>query len=213
MEQLSERIPAPPCALPEYTASKRQWYRPWLQSHRPLAKVRRVPEATEPRSALRRFLWRNTPPGLSSRLVSTLWQPAYGATWAGCRCTKTNQNPAPAGLFFSGNRLRSPPSAQPTSLSQPRNSHLDCNTQLYKKSPDSCSDADVPLPFLLFVVVIIAPSKARRLLPGESPGRVRASHPPISSVSPAAELCALRKKFAGQAYIENPVGRRVDRAP
>jgi len=34
---------------------------------------------------------------------------------------------------------------------------------------------------------VVAPSKARRLLPGESPGRVRASHPPVSSVGPAAE--------------------------
>ena len=41
-------------------------------------------------------------------------------------------------------------------------------------------------------VDVIAPSKARRLLPGESPGRVRASHPLVSSVGPAAELCAPR---------------------
>ena len=38
-----------------------------------------------------------------------------------------------------------------------------------------------------FRLHVIAPSKARRLLPGGSPGRARASHPPVSSVGPAAE--------------------------
>jgi|AVFP01.1.fsa_nt_gi hypothetical protein len=57
------------------------------------------------------------------------------------------------------------------------------------------------------------PDTISAVLPGESPGRVRASHPFVSRVGPAAELCALRTNFAGQAYTENPVGRRRDRAP
>jgi hypothetical protein len=52
---------------------------------------------------------------------------------------------------------------------------------------------------------VIAPSKARRLLSGESPGRVRASHPPVSRVVPAAERRQSRTNHAGQAYTENPV--------
>jgi putative ABC transport system ATP-binding protein len=51
---------------------------------------------------------------------------------------------------------------------------------------------------LLAVVVVVAPSKARRLLPGESPGRVRASHPPVSSVGPAAEWRKPRTNLQGK---------------
>ncbi len=40
----------------------------------------------------------------------------------------------------------------------------------------------------------LAPSKARRLLPGGSPGRVRASHPPVSRVGPVAERRKSRTK-------------------
>ncbi len=35
--------------------------------------------------------------------------------------------------------------------------------------------------------IVIAPSKARRLLPGESSGRVRVGRPPVSRVGPLAE--------------------------
>jgi hypothetical protein len=38
-----------------------------------------------------------------------------------------------------------------------------------------------------FNLHVIAPSKARRLLRGASPRRVRVSCPPVSSVGPAAE--------------------------
>ncbi|MGH8601668.1 MAG: hypothetical protein ACREXR_02470, partial [Gammaproteobacteria bacterium] len=34
---------------------------------------------------------------------------------------------------------------------------------------------------------VIAPRQARRFLRGESPRRVRASHPPVSSLAPVAE--------------------------
>ncbi len=52
-----------------------------------------------------------------------------------------------------------------------------------------------PLRSELFSVVVVAPSKARRLLPGESPGRVRASGPPVSSVGSAAEWRRPRTKM------------------
>ncbi len=39
--------------------------------------------------------------------------------------------------------------------------------------------------------VVGAPSEAWRFLPGGSPGRVRASHPPVSRVTPVAESDAL----------------------
>ena len=61
---------------------------------------------------------------------------------------------------------------------------------------------------------VIAPSKAWRILPGESPGRERANHPPVSSVALAAESGGTRlANKAGEAYTENPVGRRGNRVP
>ncbi|WP_300971761.1 transposase [Thiocapsa sp.] len=55
----------------------------------------------------------------------------------------------------------------------------------------------------------LAPSKARRLLPGESPGRVRASHPPVSSVGPVAERRKSRTRDRASVHREScrPQGR------
>jgi hypothetical protein len=50
---------------------------------------------------------------------------------------------------------------------------------------------------------VIAPSKARRLLPGESPGRVRASHPPVSSVGPVAERRKSRTESRASVHRES----------
>ena len=56
--------------------------------------------------------------------------------------------------------------------------------------------------------------KAWRILPGESPGRERANHPPVLSVAPTAEpeVYVLANK-GGEAYTENLVGRRGNRVP
>ena len=43
-----------------------------------------------------------------------------------------------------------------------------------------------------------APRQAWRLLPGESPGRVRVSHPPVLSVGPIAELGNRRTRRWGK---------------
>jgi hypothetical protein len=40
---------------------------------------------------------------------------------------------------------------------------------------------------------VIAPSKARRILRGGSPRRVRVSHPPVSSLGPVAECKGANK--------------------
>ena len=50
---------------------------------------------------------------------------------------------------------------------------------------------------------VIAPSKARRLLPGESPGRVRVSHPPVSSVGPVAEWRKPRTRDRASVHRES----------
>jgi len=42
---------------------------------------------------------------------------------------------------------------------------------------------------------VIAPSKARRILRGESPRRARASHPPVSSLGSMAERNATVNKM------------------
>jgi len=57
--------------------------------------------------------------------------------------------------------------------------------------------------------VVLAPRKARRLLPGESPGRVRASHPPVSSLGPDAERRKPRTRCRASVDREScrPQGR------
>ena len=49
-----------------------------------------------------------------------------------------------------------------------------------------------------FKLNVIAPSKARRLLRGESPRRVRVSHPPVSSVGLAVEWRKPRTTLQGK---------------
>ena len=60
----------------------------------------------------------------------------------------------------------------------------------------------------------IAPGQVRLILRGESPRRVRASHPPVPSVAPVAEF---KKKEGtnktGEAYTGNLAGHRGVRAP
>jgi len=58
-----------------------------------------------------------------------------------------------------------------------------------------------------------APSEAWCILQGESPCRVRVSHPPVSSVAPVAESLSEGANRTGEAYTENHIGRRGDRAP
>jgi hypothetical protein len=62
-----------------------------------------------------------------------------------------------------------------------------------------------------------APSKAWCVLQGASPCRVRANHPPVSSVAPTAEpklFINFRKvNKVGEAYTENCAGRREFAAP
>ena len=66
---------------------------------------------------------------------------------------------------------------------------------------------------------VSAPSEAWRFLPGESPGRVRANHPPVSSVAPLTDSVANGKDTVanvnnrGEAYTENLVGQRGDAPP
>jgi hypothetical protein len=55
------------------------------------------------------------------------------------------------------------------------------------RSPRHCPSGTCLAAADAFSLEVIAPSKARRLLPGESPGRVRVSRPPVSSVGPVAE--------------------------
>jgi hypothetical protein len=61
------------------------------------------------------------------------------------------------------------------------------------------------------------PSEAWCILQGASPCRVRANHPPVSSVAPTAEprlLINFRKvNKVGEAYTENCAGRREFAAP
>ncbi len=45
----------------------------------------------------------------------------------------------------------------------------------------------------LVMQVVSAPSEAWCILQGESPCRVRISHPPVSSVAPVAETCDVRR--------------------
>jgi len=54
---------------------------------------------------------------------------------------------------------------------------------------------------------VSAPSEAWRFLPGESPGRVRASHPPVSSVAPLAERC----RWSRDCGTREQQGRSVHR--
>ena len=69
----------------------------------------------------------------------------------------------------------------------------------------------------LAVLPRCAPSEAWRFLPGESPSRVRASHPPVSSVAPLADSVVHGRETVtnvnkrGEAYTENPVGQRGGR--
>ena len=65
---------------------------------------------------------------------------------------------------------------------------------------------------------VIVPSEAWRILPGESPGRVRVNRPPVSRVAPVAErrngkeaVTSVNK--TGEAYTEKSVGHRGDRTP
>jgi hypothetical protein len=61
---------------------------------------------------------------------------------------------------------------------------------------------------------VLAPSKAWRLFPGESPGRGRGSHPPGASLAAMAEwLRRSREQERGAASTASPGGRRGDRAP
>lgn len=66
--------------------------------------------------------------------------------------------------------------------------------------------------------IVIVPSEAWRILRGASPRRVRANHPPVSSVAPAAERPNGKETVrsvnkAGEAYTEKPVGHRGGRTP
>jgi len=60
---------------------------------------------------------------------------------------------------------------------------------------------------------VSAPSEAWCILQGSSPCRVRVSHPPVSSVAPVAESLSEGSNKTGEAYTENHIGRRGDRAP
>ncbi len=56
-------------------------------------------------------------------------------------------------------------------------------------------------------------SEAWCILQGGSPCRVRSSQPPVSSVASVAEWVEFPANKAVEAYTENHVGRRGDRAP
>jgi hypothetical protein len=58
-----------------------------------------------------------------------------------------------------------------------------------------------------------APSEAWCILQGAGPCRERVSHPPVSSVAPVAESLSEGVNKTGEAYTENPVGRKGDRTP
>jgi hypothetical protein len=63
------------------------------------------------------------------------------------------------------------------------------------------------------IIGVSAPSEAWCILQGESPCRVRVSHPPVSSVASVAEQKIVSVNKTGEAYTENHAGRRGDRAP
>ena len=61
---------------------------------------------------------------------------------------------------------------------------------------------------------VIAPGQVRLILRGESPRRVRATHPPVPSVAPVAEFKEKKgTNKTGEAYTGNFAGHRGVRAP
>ena len=65
---------------------------------------------------------------------------------------------------------------------------------------------------------VSAPRKARRIWSGESPGMVRANHPPLPSVAPLAERCFGKETGAyvnkrGEAYTGYVVDRSGTQTP
>ena len=82
---------------------------------------------------------------------------------------------------------------------------------LQNKAPPDAAKSAAPVSF-----IVIVPSEAWRILRGASPRRVRANHPPVSSVAPAAERPNGKETVrsvnkAGEAYTEKPVGHRGGR--